>query len=125
VLLLRCAFAAHRKNGRRRIYATADDAGPRRVDLSSETEACGVPFTFRTIAHVEETCVQVAYGEGTWPVDVPAPADLMLFVSEGSATVRTADDMVHMHRGDVTAVPIGTVYHLSTTKGTSLVRVTR
>jgi mannose-6-phosphate isomerase-like protein (cupin superfamily) len=125
VLLLRCGFVPHRKNGRRRLYAIADDPAPQRVDLVAETRACEGPFLFRAVAGVDDMHVQVAFGEGTWPVEVPASDDLMLFVMEGNATVQTAESMVHLHPGDLTAVPGGTVYHLSTTRGTSLVRVTR
>ena len=125
VLLLRCGFVPHRKNGRRRLYATADDAAPERVDLIAELRGCDVPFKFETVANVEEMRVQVAHGEGTWPVEVPASDDLMLLVLDGNATVRTAENMVHLHPGDITAAPGGTIYHLSTSRGTSLVRVTR
>jgi quercetin dioxygenase-like cupin family protein len=125
VLLLRCGYVPHRKNGRRRLYAVPDDAGPVRVDLGAAVRAAEVPFSFRTTALVEDTAVQVAQGEGTWPVEVPAPADLAILLLSGNATVRTAGSMVHLHQGDLTAVPEGIVYHLSTTRSTSLVRITR
>jgi len=125
VLLLRCGIIPHRKNGRRRLYATSDDAAPVRVDLNAEVRASEVQFAFRTVALVEDTSVQVAQGEGTWPVEVPAPADLGILLLTGNATVRTAEGMVHLHQGDMTAVPVDVVYHLSTTRGTSLVRITR
>jgi mannose-6-phosphate isomerase-like protein (cupin superfamily) len=96
-----------------------------RVDLNREVRASDVPFTFQTAASVEEMAVQVGHGEGTWQVDVPAPADLGLYVLDGNATVRSSESIVHLHQGDLTAVPEGAVYHLSTTRGTSLVRITR
>jgi hypothetical protein len=43
----------------------------------------------------------------------------------GTATVRNPETMLHLHSGDITAVPRETIYQLSTTKGTALVRVTR
>ena len=125
VLLLRCGYVPHRKNGRRRLYATADVPAPARIDLDAEVRALELSFTFRTVARVEDTAVQVAHGEGTWPVQVPAPADLGLLLLTGNATVRTAEGMVHLHQGDLTAVPVGAIYHLSTTRGTSLVQITR
>jgi mannose-6-phosphate isomerase-like protein (cupin superfamily) len=125
VLLLRCGFVPHRKNGRRRLYATPDDPAPVRVDLNREVRASDAPFTFRTAVFVEEMAVQVGHGEGTWQVEVPAPDDLGLYVLDGNATVRSSESIVHLHQGDLTAVPEGAVYHLSTTRGTSLVRITR
>jgi quercetin dioxygenase-like cupin family protein len=125
VLLLRCGYLPHRKNGRRRLYGVPDDAAPVRVDLEAEVRAGEVPFSFRTAALIDETGVQVAHGEGTWPVEVPAPADLAILLLSGNATVRTEGSMVHLHQGDLTAVPAGVIYHLSTTRGTSLARITR
>ena len=125
VLLLRCGFVPHRKNGKRRLYATDNDTAPKRVDLDAAVAECSVPFSFLTAALVEDMAVQVACGEGTWPVEVPAPADLGILLLRGNATVRTGESMVHLHQGDLTAVPVGEVYHLSTTRGTSLVRITR
>jgi len=69
--------------------------------------------------------VQATWGEGTWSVEIPAPNDLLLFVLSGTSTVRTSQSMLHLHSGDFTVVPRGTVYQLSTAKGTALVRVTR
>jgi mannose-6-phosphate isomerase-like protein (cupin superfamily) len=58
-------------------------------------------------------------------VELPSPDDLLLFVLNGTATVRTSDSMLHLHPGDFTVVPEGIVYQLSTTRGTGLVRVVR
>jgi mannose-6-phosphate isomerase-like protein (cupin superfamily) len=125
VLLLRCGFVPERKNGRRRLYALASEARLKRVRLPGAVRALTLPFQFHTVARIEDTVVQVAWGEGTWPVEIPVPHDLLLFVLEGTATARTSQSMLHMHPGDFTVVPQGTVYQLSTTRGTALVRVTR
>lgn len=125
VLLLRCGFAAERKNGRRRIYALAGEARLKRASIPAMVRALPLPFQFRTLAQVEESVVQVAWGEGNWPVELPAPHDIMLFVQNGTATVRTTETMLHLHTGELTVVPRGTLYQLDTTPGTALVRVTR
>ena len=125
VLLLRCGFASHRKNGRRRLYATTDESRLERVNLDDALQALASSLQFETTAWIEDASIQVARGEGAWPVDVPASHDLLLFVLNGTATVRTFQSMVHLHSGDLTAVPRGAVYQLSTTKDTALVRVTR
>lgn len=125
VLLLRCGFAAERKNGRRRIYALASEAKLKRASIPGILNALPLPFQFRTIAQVEESTVQVAWGEGNWPVELPAPHDIMLFVHNGTATVRTTESMLHLHSGELTVVPRGTLYQLDTTHDTALVRVTR
>lgn len=125
VLLLRCGFVPERKNGRRRLYAVAGEARLKRVSLHGVIRTLTLPFRFQTVARVEDSVVQAAWGEGTWPVEIPAPKDLLLFVLSGTATARTSQSMLHLHSGDFTVVPRGTVYQLSTTKGTALVRVTR
>jgi len=125
VLLLRCGFVPNRKNGRRRLYALAGEGGLKRVSLSGAAQASAWPFRFLTVAQIDGSVVETAWGVGTWPVGVPASHDVLLFVLNGTATVRTAQSMLHLHPGDFTVVPQGAVYQLNTTRGTALVRVTR
>ncbi|MFQ6102389.1 MAG: hypothetical protein ACE5OS_14345 [Anaerolineae bacterium] len=125
VLLLRCGFAPERKNGRRRLYAIAGEAKLKRISLGRAVQVLDLPFQFQTIARIEDSVVQVAWGEGTWLTEVPAVHDLMLFVLNGTATVRTSQSMLHLHPGDFTVVPREAVYQLSTTRDTALLRVTR
>ncbi len=125
VLLLRCGFLAERKNGRRRLYALSGEAKLRRVSLHRTVQALTFPFKFQTVAQIEDSVVQTAWGEGTWPVDIPAAHDVLFLVLNGTATVRTSDSMLHLHQGDFTVVPRGAMYQLSTTQGSALVRLTR
>jgi mannose-6-phosphate isomerase-like protein (cupin superfamily) len=125
VLLLRCGFAPNRKNGRRRLYTAATEGGLNRASFHDALRAGSTPFELRMVVWIEDTALQVARGEGTWPVEVPASHDLLLFALEGTATVRTAQSMVHLHAGEFTAVPRGEVYQLSTTRESALVRVGR
>ena len=125
VLLLRCGFVPERKNGRRRLYALAGESRLKRISLHGVVRALPLPFQFQTVARIEDTIVQAAWGEGIWQVEIPAPHDVLIFVLEGTATARTSQSMLHLHPGDFTVVLQGTVYQLSTTRGTALVRVTR
>ncbi len=125
VLLLRCGFAPERKNGHRRLYGIAEEPELERVDLQAVAQSITSPFKFQTVAQVEDSVVQVAWGEGTWPVETPATHDVMFFVLDGAATARTSLSMIHLHPGDLTVASQGTVYQLSTIKDTILVRVTR
>lgn len=125
VLLLRCGYAPERKNGRRRLYAITGEAKLKRISLGSAVQALGLPFRFQTVARIEDSVVQVAWGEGTWPTEIPAVHDLLLFVLNGTATVRTPQSMLHLHPGDFIVVPREIVYQLSTTRDTALLRVTR
>lgn len=125
VLLLRCGVIPERKNGRRRLYAIAGEERLRGINLYRAAQSVTLPFQFQTIAQVEDSVLQVAWGEGTWSVEVPSPDNLFFFVLNGTATVRTSESMLHLHPGDFTIVPEGEVYQLSTTRDTTLVRVTR
>lgn len=125
VWLLRCGFMPERKNGRRRLYAIAGESQLRRCSLHGVLQTLAAPFRFQTVTPIEGSAVQVAWGEGTWPVEIPSAHDLLYLVLRGTATVRTSESMLHMHPGDFTALPQGTVYQLSTTRDTALVRVTR
>ena len=123
VLLLRCGFAPKRKNGRRRLYALSGEDKLERVSLPDVAQALAWPFRFQTVARVDGSVVQAAWGVGTWPVGIPDSRDVLFFVLNGTATMRTSQRMLHMHRGDFTVVPRGVVYQLSTTQGTALARV--
>ena len=125
VLLLRCGFLSERKNGRRRLYALAGEAKLKRASFSGTVQTLALPFQFQTVAKIEDSVVQTAWGEGTWLVEIPAVHDVLLFVLNGTATVRTSQSMLHLHPGDFTVVPQGAIYQLSTTQGTALVRLTR
>lgn len=125
VLLLRCGFIADRKNGRRRLYGIAGEARLRRVSFHNVIRALALPFRFQTVAQIEDSVVQAAWGGGMWPVEVPAAYDVMLLVLNGTATVRTPESMLHLHPGDLVVAPQGAIYQLNTTQGTALVRLTR
>jgi len=125
VLLLRCGFLPDRKNGRRRLYAIAGESKLKRASFRGVLQRLTLPFRFQTVAQVEDSIVQTAWGEGTWPMEIPASHDVLFFVLNGTATARTHNSMVHLHPGDLTVVPQGAIYHVSTMHGTSLVRVTR
>jgi homogentisate 1,2-dioxygenase len=49
----------------------------------------------------------------------------MLYVVDGSLTVRTVRSRLRLEPGDFTIVPRGAFYHLHTAADTLLVRVTR
>jgi len=125
VMLLRCGFVPKRKNGRRRLYALPGENKLKRVSLPETAQALAWPFRFRTVARVDGSAVQVAWGVGTWPVGIPDFHEKLLFVLKGTATVRTAEHMLHLHDGDFTVLPQGAVFQLSTTQGTAMARLVR
>ena len=123
VLLLRCGLLPHRKNGKRQLYVT-DEADLRRISVYWVAEALASPFRFQTIAEVEGSRVQLARGGGRWPIELPVAHDRMVYVVEGSLTIRTVRDRLRLGPGDLTVVPRGAFYHLYTEDDTLLVRVT-
>lgn len=124
VLLLRCVLLPDRKNGRRRLYAT-DEPGLECVNLHRVARAIDEPFLLQTVARINDTVVQVAWGSGVWLAAMPAHRDLLFYVLDGVANLRTRDSLLHMRPGDFTVVPRGAVYHLHSSGTATLVRVTR
>jgi mannose-6-phosphate isomerase-like protein (cupin superfamily) len=124
VLLLRCGFMAHRKNGNRQLYGVGQ-AGLHRTSVRDKAKMLAAPFRFITIAQFEDSRVQIARGNGRWPVELPVAHDRMFYVAEGSLTVRTVRDRLRLGPGDFTVVPRGAFYHLFSAQDTLLVRVTR
>jgi len=124
VILIRCGLLPHRKNGDRRLYATGETGLPH-VSLYHVGDALPAPFRFQTVAQVEDSRLQVARGDGRWPIELPVAHDRMIYVVEGALTIRTVRDRLRLTPGDFTVVPRGAFYHLHTEEDTLLVRVTR
>jgi mannose-6-phosphate isomerase-like protein (cupin superfamily) len=124
VLLLRCGFMAHRKNGNRQLYRVGQTA-LHRTSVRDSARMLAAPFRFSTIARIEDSRVQVARGNGRWPVELPVAHDRMFYVVEGALTVRTVRDRLRLGPGEFTVVPRGAFYHLFTPEDALLVRVTR
>jgi homogentisate 1,2-dioxygenase len=77
------------------------------------------------MAQLEDSRVQIARGNGRWPVELPVAHDRMFYVAEGSLTVRTVRDRLRLEPDEFTVVPRGAFYHLYTAEEALLVRVTR
>jgi mannose-6-phosphate isomerase-like protein (cupin superfamily) len=124
VLLLRCGFMAHRKNGKRQLYRMSQ-TGLHPISVRDSAKSLAAPFRFSTVAQFEDSRVQIARGDGRWPVELPVAHDRMFYVAEGTLTVRTVRDRLRLGPGDFTVVSRGAFYHLFTAEDTLLVRVTR
>jgi len=124
VLLLRCGFLPHRKNGKRKLYATDEDAKLEGVNLRDVALEIVEPRHFQTVARVETAPVQVGWGEGRWMTRSPLPYSELIFVLDGTATVRTLWSMLYLHPGDFTVVPKGMFYELYSSGNSILIRVT-
>ncbi len=124
VLLLRCGLLPNRKNGKRRLYVT-DETGLPYVDLHRVAQMLTSAFHFHTVAQVEDSRIELARGSGRWPIELPVAHDRMIYVVDGSLTVRTVRDRLRLSPGDFTVIPRGAFYHLYTDENALLVRVTR
>lgn len=124
VLILRCGFMPNRKNGNRQLYGI-HGAGLQRISLRDRARLLAAPFRFTTVAQFEDSRLQIARGNGRWPVELPVAHDRLLYVAEGALTVRTVRDRLRLGPGDFTVVPRGAFYHLFTAEDTLLVRATR
>jgi mannose-6-phosphate isomerase-like protein (cupin superfamily) len=124
VLLLRCGLVPHRKNGKRQLYVT-DECGLPAVNLKRKAEKLAAPYRFRTVAEIEDSRVQLARGNGRWPIELPVAHDRLVYVVAGRLTVRTVRDRLRLGPGEFTVIPRGAFYHLYSEEDTRLVRVTR
>lgn len=124
VLLLRCGLVPHRKNGKRQLYMT-HECGLASVNLRRRGEALAAPYRFRTVAEIENSRVQLARGKGRWPIELPVAHDRLVYVVDGSLTVRTVRDRLRLGPGEFTVIPRGAFHHLYTGDDTLLARVTR
>ncbi|HHS96571.1 MAG TPA: cupin domain-containing protein [Chloroflexi bacterium] len=124
VILIRCTVLPNRRNGRFRLYGTTEP-GPERISLREAASQLVAPFQPRTVARVEDAVVQVARGEGTWPLPEVAEHDTLLVALEGTVVVQTDRGGLALRPDELTVVPRGTLYSLTTTNDAVLVRLTR
>lgn len=124
VILVRCTVLPNRKNGRFRLYGTSE-VGPERISLTEAAQRAPAPYQPITVAHVEDAVVQVARGEGVWPVPEVAVHETLLTALRGTAVVQTEAGTLALRPDELTVLPRGTVYTLTTAAETVLVRITR
>lgn len=125
VLLVRCGIVPHRKNGRRRLFAATADLDMVHLNIGLAAKDLQEEVDFKTVAQLDGSVLQVGIGEGSWVLDIPAPHDVLLCVWSGTASVQTQDSMQNLCAGEISVVRSGEVYHLSTSRDSILVRVTR
>ncbi|HEY74693.1 MAG TPA: cupin domain-containing protein [Thermoflexia bacterium] len=124
VILVRCTALPNRKNGRFRLYGTTEP-GPQRVSLRDAAQHLPAPFEPQTVARVEDAVVQVARGEGPWPLPEVAEHDTLLVTLSGTVIVQTERGTLALRADELTVVPQGTSYMLTTTQDAVLVRLAR
>ncbi len=124
VILIRCTVLPNRKNGRFRLYGTTEP-GPQRISLHEAARELPVPFEPQTVARVEDAVVQVARGEGVWPLPELAEHDTLLVALGSTVVVQTERGALALGPDELTVVPQGTVYTLTTAQDAVLVRLTR
>lgn len=124
VILMRCTTIPDRKNGRLRLYGTGE-RGPTPVNLSQVAQEITAPLQLRTVARVEDTAVQVAYGGRHWPISEPPPHDILLVVLAGEARVYADANKVLLQPEDLTVIPRGTPYRLETSDEALIAFTTR
>lgn len=124
VILLRCGFLPGRKNGKRRLYSV-NTTSLTPLNVIARATQLVAPFRFHSVVQVEDSVIQVAWGDGRWPVELPVAYDRMFHVLDGNLTVRTVRTRLRLEPGDFTVVPRGAFYNLYTPANALLVRLTR
>ena len=124
VILLRCGFLPGRRNGKRRLYSvSATNLTP--LNVIARARQLAAPFRFQSLVQVADSVIQVARGDGRWPVELPVAYDRMFHVLDGNLTLRTVRTRLQLAPGDFTVVPRGAFYNLYTPEDALLVRLTR
>lgn len=124
VLLVRCTVLPDRRNGRFRLYGTTEP-GPERVNLRAAAQRLSAPFRPQTVARVEDAVIQVARGEGVWPLPELAENDTLLAAIGGTVIVQTEGGALALRADELTVIPQGTVYTLTAREDAVLVRLMR
>lgn len=128
VILIRCTVMPERKNGRRFLYGTRE-APPVKVNLNEVLEKLREPFQPKTVAHIEDSVLQVMRGEGEWPLLEPYPHDALLISLDGTAIIYdlSVQHLIPFVLGpdELTVLYRNTPYRMFTKGEAVLARVTR
>jgi mannose-6-phosphate isomerase-like protein (cupin superfamily) len=120
VILIRSTTLSHQKNGRLRLYGTAESA-LERVSLPDLRDDLSAPYKMLTAAHVDRAVLQVVRGEGEWPALDIGEREVMLVVMDGDITLSVSGEDLLLQPDDVVVIPRTTDCQMTSTAEAFLV----
>ncbi len=125
VLLFQPRLMVHRRNGDRRLVALKEEGRLEKVSIPAMGRQLFPPFTPVPLAHVDVFALTLTLCDGTGPWRRWDHQDSLIFCYGGYLTVETEGGQVRLETGDLTVVPIGIPYRLSSRRRALVLGVAR
>lgn len=125
VLLLQPRLVVHRRNGHRRVFALKGAGELEKVDLEAVGRQIAVPFRPIPVADIDTFALHVLACRGVGPWWVYDNQSSLVLCHRGALTVETEGDTMSLRRDDVTVVPPGVPFRLSSTEHAIVVGLLR
>lgn len=125
VLLLQPRLMINRRNGDRRFFAPSGQGRLEKVNVTAVGSQIFVAHTPIALAHVD-TCalnLNLCTGVGPWRTD--ERYDSLVYCFVGQVTVESREGTVSLHRDELTKVPKGTDYRLSSSQDALVLQLER
>jgi mannose-6-phosphate isomerase-like protein (cupin superfamily) len=123
VLLLRTAVLGERKNGHRRLHATASEPRLAKARLSRPPAEMPKDFEPVPIAQLENYELTLQQANGFGPRLTAPWGGALLLVLKGTALVEMAQGGARLEAADMMVVPAGTSYALSAPEASMVARL--
>jgi mannose-6-phosphate isomerase-like protein (cupin superfamily) len=113
VLLLQPRLVVHRRNGHRRVFALKGAGELEKVDLEAVGDQIVVPFHPVSVADIDTFALHVIKCQGVGPWWTHENQSTLVLCHSGTVTLETEDDRLSLRRDDMTVVPPGVSFRLS------------
>lgn len=113
VLLLQPRLMVNRRNGHRRLFALKDEQRLEKVSVPAMGRQVAVPFSPVILAHLDTYALELTLCDGIGPWCQTDRQDSLVLCHDGTVLLETQDARCSLGSGELTVVPKGTAYRLT------------
>ncbi len=125
VLLFQPRLMVHRRNGDRRLMAFRDEEHLEKVSVPAMGRQLSIPFSPVTLAHVDVFTLTLTLCRGTGPWQRLDHQASLVFCYAGNLFVETDEKWAVLDAGELTVIPPGVPYRLSSRRRALVLGVRR
>lgn len=125
VLLLQPRLMINRRNGDRRFFASRDLGRLEKVNVTAVGSQIMVAHTPIILADVDTCALNLVLCTGVGPWKTAETYDSLVYCFVGQVDVESEEEIASLHQGELTHVPKGTVYRLSSAQEALVLQVLR
>lgn len=113
VLLFQPRLMVNRRNGNRRLFALREEKSLEKISIPAMGRQIVVPFRPVALADLDTYAIQLTLCQGVGPWQQMEEQDSLILCQSGELSLETNDGQWTLQSGDLTVVPKGVAYRLS------------